>query len=402
MSTIRVAHCACSHFDETRRLDDNIELHRAMVEQFRDAGVDLILHAADWGPHEIRASTALERQAARDFAIAAASVAPLVTVTGNHDARHARDLMAFEMLDTRHPIMVLDRPTVPAQPIALSAGGPKLGELMSHEVAILAMPWIEKGSIAAAMPAGASITATDAATKDAGRQLLDIMRAEAASQRDYGRVPLFVGHVHIGGGVASTGQPLIGEGVEFSAGDIDSIGCAYAALGHLHKSQSWYDGRVAYSGSVNRTNKGETEGKGWNLATIEDGQLASVEFIPLFTRPMVRLELGSLAEDSEDVPIPSGAIVGVRYRVTADEAERLDRAAIVKRLTDAGAHEVTVTVQIQSDARTRDGAERIVAAGSLAAKLEAYLDSERPDVPPEQRARVLEELQRLEAMGGAA
>jgi DNA repair exonuclease SbcCD nuclease subunit len=70
------------HVDERGRLGDVVEVLRAFVDGITEEVVDLVLVAGDCFE---RRSTPAERAVLADFLQAAADVAPVVVVKGNHD-----------------------------------------------------------------------------------------------------------------------------------------------------------------------------------------------------------------------------------------------------------------------------------------------------------------------------
>lgn len=383
MTTLRIAHLADSHFDEKNRLDDNVAVHKAFVEQARAAGVDLILHAGDFFE---RRSTPAERNALAEFLTEAAEIADVVGVKGNHDADD--DLDVFNRLDTRNPVEILSRPGVATR------GG--------HAIAL---PWFTKAGVVAGLAADTPIADSNEATISAARRLLAILRIEADRIANAGAVPLLVGHVLVAGSETSTGQTLIGSTVELAPSDILEVGCAYAALGHIHKAQSWLDGRVAYSGSPQRMNFGEPEPKGWNLVTIDTERWrepggVSVQFCPLPAREIVLLEADWTAHEAVHTSAPHaagilpGALVRFRYRIRPEHLHMVDEGRITDGLLNAGAHSVKLEAVLVHQDRIR--CTEIATAADTWAKCLAYWQAKGIDVPENTRERLRLKLEEIE------
>lgn len=381
---LKICHIADSHFDERNRLNDNVAVHQAFLEQAAAANVDLIVHSGD--VYERKSSPA-ERNVALAFFAACMRHAPVVIARGNHDA--PGDLAKFQHLGC----IVDERPGSEPFP------GVGIG------VRVLTLPWFDKANLVAQHEASATQQNTTHATIAAAQQMLTTLRAQASEARAAGLVPILVGHVQVAGSETSTGQTLIGQTVELDPGAIHDIGCEYAALGHIHKHQSWYGGRVCYAGSPQRNNFGEPEAKGWVLVTIgDDGKFASAEFREL---PARRIELreidfrewsaekmahlstalsradfgamwGAAIQDQETfsgVQALGGALVRLRYRVRPEQLATIDEDLMTRALTDFGAHEVKLEAIVDVQERVR--CEQIVTAQSLWEKVQAYLQAKQ-------------------------
>jgi exonuclease SbcD len=381
----RLLHVADSHLSERKRLSDNIEIHKEIVRIAKDRKVDAIVHSGDF--FDTR-STPAERNALADFLIAASSVAPVFGVRGNHDVDE--DLDIFNRLDSAYPICIDERPTMPGEAAVL---GP---------FAFLALPWFTKAHLVARLEAETSGEDSTARTIEAARSLLTGLQAEAARLRAAGAIPILVGHLHVGGSVVSTGQILIGGGVELSPGDLADVGADYVALGHIHAAQEWNGGRISYSGSPQRHDFGEDEPKGVRIIEIEARGGFSSEFVELPARKIVLLEW-----DFTDGKIDWGrleslrvsdvcwALVRVRYRIRPEDLHLLDEAPIENILsTDCGAHSVKLEAVLVHSDRIRS--EAIVTADGTFEELCAFWSSKSIDVPEAQRERVRAKLDLIE------
>jgi exonuclease SbcD len=385
---IRVVHLSDSHFNEAGRLDDVVAVHRALVKDAEDRGVDIFLHGGDVFE---RRSTPAERLAVANFLREASAVAPVCIARGNHDVD--LDLSIFRLLeqDHQHPIRIIDQPTAaPGSAVEVWAA------TTDKKFGIVAAPWFDRAHMVASLPVEADREDVRLATIEAARGLFNLLAIEARRVRDEGHIPLFVGHLQVQGSEVSTGQTLIGTSVEMSPADILAVGAEYAALGHIHKSQRWFDGRVAYSGSPHRCNFGEHESKGYRLVTLEDdGTFVRNEFIELPARQMVLIDVdwrqGALPVCS--LPDVQDALVRFRYRIRAQDLHAVDEAALGAVFEEAGAHEVKLEAIVEASVAERS--PEVAAARSLAEKLDAYLDAKGLDVD---RARLHARLSELEAV----
>ncbi len=398
---IRIAHIADSHFDEHNRLEDNIAVHDAFLEAAAEAKVDLIVHAGDFFE---RKSSPAERKALTRFLDRASSFAKVCGVRGNHDAED--DLFPFNYMSGG--TFVSDRPTVePGSALDLATWA-------TCGIRVLTLPWFTKAHLVAATSPDVEAASTTRDTIAAARALLTALRAEASRVAAEGGVPILVGHVQVAGSETSTGQTLIGQTVELSPGDLADVGCAYVALGHIHRHQAW--GNVVYSGSPQRMNFGEPEEKGWVLVEIDPERWQEPggvrwEFRPLPARRIVLLEadwsdelsvdkLASVGIDQHCFALSCrdevrGSLVRFRYRIRSQDLHYVDEAAIRKVFEADGAHSVKLEAVIQHETRAR--CEEIVSAQSIQEKVVAYWDAKGLyENDPHARARILDKLAMLE------
>jgi len=395
MSTLKVACIGDSHFDEKNRLDDNVAVHRAFVEQAREAQVDVILHGGDFFE---RRSTPAERNALSEFLIHASSVAPVFGCKGNHDAED--DLDVFNFLDTANPMHLFQRPTEPRAPWDITLGDPSDP---GAGFGVIALPWFSKASIVAALPADTPAGTTTEATIRAALGLLATLRLQAEAFVKRGLVPLLVAHVQVAGSETSTGQTLVGTTVELAPNDILEVGCAYASLGHIHKAQSWCDGRVAYSGSPQRHNFGESEAKGWNLVTIDTERWAepggvTVEFRELPARKMLLIDMDwtkwhegqppgtSRIDYLQERGLIKDALVRLRYKINAEDLHLVDDSVIAAAFKEEGAHDIQIETVVHHTDRVR--CAEIVTAESVWDKLVAYWNAKSIVVGAVDRERI--------------
>jgi exonuclease SbcD len=392
---IRIAHLSDSHFDERGRLQDVVDVHQAFLDQVTDADVDLIVHAGDFFE---RRSTPAERTALARFLQEAAEIAPFVGVKGNHDA--AGDLEIFNRLDADCLVCIVERP----------ADAPIVRPSSSLAFGLLALPWFDKAHLVAGLDATVDAEASRQMTIAAARQLLVGLRAQADSMKRQGIIPILAGHVLVGGSEVSTGQVLIGTTVELAPGDLADVGATYCALGHVHKTQEWYGGRVAYSGSVNRCNFGESEAKGWRLVTLTDaGEFVSNEFKELPARRMLLLEgtldpeklviagacdvIGMGAEGWDRAEV-DGALVRFRYHVRAQDLHLVDDDAIERALRADGAVDVQIEAVVEHENRVRS--TEISAAATTWEKADAFFKAKGVQLEDAQRERLQSKLGELE------
>jgi len=397
---LKILHTSDTHWNERSRIGDSAEMMRLMLQGAREHAVDLIVHAGDFFE---RRSCPTERTYLASWLQAAAAIAPVYGVRGNHD--QPGDLEVFNRLETVNPIHIEDRVTAePGSSWMVHVSG-------GRQIACLGMAWIDKAHLAAGLDPTVDAEASRDLAVTAVRDLLATLRAEATRARNQGAVPILVTHVMLGGSVVSSGQILIGQGIDLSPSDLLDVGAVYVACGHIHVSQEFFGGRVAYSGNPTRHDYGEAnEPKGYRIVTLTDeGEFVSSEFIELPTRSMVLIECdwasgeGAVALSGGIDPNcflldhkreVAGALVRFRYRVRAQHLHLVDRDVIEKILLADGAHEVKVEAVVVSDTRVRS--EEIATATSVTEKVQAYLQAKNIPVEPVQFDRLVEKLGGLE------
>jgi exonuclease SbcD len=389
----KIAHLSDIHVDGRGRPEDLRRVLEAFLAEVHRECVDIILIAGDF--YE-RRSTPEERTFLAEFLQRAAEIAPVAGARGNHDA--PGDLEILNRLETRCPIFIADRAT------ALPDSAWMVSGAHGGEFGVLALPWVDKAHLVATLDATVDSASSTVATVAALRELLTCLRAEAEHVRSVGAIPLLVTHVMLGGSLLSNGQTLIGQGVELSPADLLDVGCAYAACGHIHISQDFHGGRVAYSGSPDRHDFGEAkEPKGWRLVTLTDeGEFRSNEFRELPALRMVLLEEDWTSQDkliarwphcsAQDV---AGALVRFRYRVRAEDLHLVDERALETSFLAGGAHDVKLEAVVEAATRVRS--EEIAHVQTVGEKLDVFLVAKSIEVDEAQRTRLHEKLERLEA-----
>jgi len=376
-----VAHLADSHLDERDELEDNFRVHDAAIEAIEEAGPEVILHAGDF--HNRRSSPDV-RQVGLEIIDRLAAIAPVVLVRGNHDV--PRDLLVYAGRRGKYRVHVAEF----AQTITIKRG-----------LFVQCLPWVDKVFLATKVPIGeATATNTDERAKLAIRQILDFFAASADPAKG---VTVGAGHVLVGGSVLSTGQTLIGAGVEVASGDLARTGAALWALGHIHKAQPFGEStacEVRYSGSLQRLNFGEPETKSitiWTLrrdaSALGGAVVEDVQAVPMPARKIERLEV-SLATAREfiergvdGVPLDiDAARVRIRFEATPEELAALDREKLEKVLLAAGAVSVKIEPTITHAARVRS--EGIAEERTEGRLLERFLEARGRELPDADLSRL--------------
>lgn len=317
-----------------------------------------------------------------------AARAPVVIVAGNHDA--PGDLEIFGRLATRYPIVVVTAPEV--HRLTLATGG---------AASIACVPYVHRAALVAAGLPHDDLGA-------AARQLLEPIFIDAAQQLDEARargdVALFVGHMNVGGSIASTGQPQIGQEIELDPALLARLGHVPKILGHIHRHQEIYG--AWYLGSIARMDFGEQESKVFGVLSFEAapdplrrfGLTWSLDFLPIDVPRQLHIE-GELTREAftwhvvGEGPLPStvaetvaGADLRVRYRFNPAEIGALDLAKvyaefagcrslklepIAERAHDVRAPEVAAAVTLEDKIRRFAESRGLVITSTLIDKLTA-------------------------------
>jgi len=299
-----------------------------------------------------------------------ANLAPVVVVYGNHDAPGSLDI--FRSLSTKHDIVIVDRP----QTIRVECA-------TGIEATIFCLPYPHKAGL---VGAGVDHDALGQAARSALEPAFAVAAEELRQARDRGAIPLFIGHVNVGGSVSSTGQPQIGREIELDPGLLGRLDAAvYKGLNHIHKHQV-VAGDTVYAGSICRQDFGENEAKGFVVVTdTADG--CSWDFIQLDV-PAQHLVEGHLSPAGftihsvdgspidDDFPKSwAGADVKVKYSYKRSERSALDVAHIFAEFAGCRSLKLDQTAELERDVR----APEVAAAVTVDAKGEAYC--KRKNIP---------------------
>ncbi|MBI4916850.1 MAG: metallophosphoesterase [Acidobacteria bacterium] len=342
------------HIKDNEHLDDTKRCLQFVVETAIARDVDAVLFGGDLFNHK---SSPAERLVLRDTLLNLS--VPVLLVRGNHEP--LGDLAVFSGYEG---VTVAEQPSV----VALD------------NVDVLAIPWPEKAWLAARGWTGET-------GDQAGQHALgDMVRAMAATRSDPSRPLIVVGHLAVGGAVASSGQPLIGRSLEMALGDLTDLGAVFTALSHIHRPQELAP-TVFYIGSLNCVDFGEEdEAKRVVLLTVHDDGTAEWESIPVPCRKWVTVE-ACLEELDEDVlghrlervrgqawddELEPGRFRGMNvrytYEVPEEYAAKFDHAEIERRF--AAAHTLKIVPVVERAARVR--AAEVAEAKTVADKLAAW------------------------------
>lgn len=385
MSLKRIAVIADSHFDETSRFRECIEIHDWIAEDIRKRGADLILHTGDIFNQK---STPAERVAVANWLTKCASISPVCIVRGNHDwigPDGDGDLALFSKLRTRHPIIIEER----------------AGVHIINGIAVAALAWPRKAQLLAS-----SGLSAEAAEQSAADALRSVLRGLGAELTEHDGPKMLAMHAMVRNSVTSTGQPLAGCDLEVGIEDLALANADFVALGHIHCGQdfSWGEVPMVFPGSPRRTAFGEIEEKGY-LDVLLSKEDACWSRIPTPCVPMHLFEAAwnastnSLDITSKTFPSPercAGAECRLRWSVASDQRDAAKRAALElrDRMMADGALHVKLDEQVVATVRAR--APQIAIAKSTTDKLQCLWETRR-DVPDgARRERLFNKLAELE------
>ena len=238
---------------------------------------------------------------------ALASIAPTVSVEGNHTAETGGKLSLCSVLADICGV------TYASSPRLVEAGG----------LTLQLLPY----------PSRAAIEAAGWGLADAGKHMSELIASSAA--RNPGLV--CVGHFTVSGSrYSQEAQPLIQSGMDFmvEASTFDDPNVAVALMGHIHNRQSI--GKATYAGSLMTLTFGEEDqsSKGVQLITL-DGNSVNVKHYENPESP--RFLTVTVPSDSE---VPDFRSMGeAKYlRIKADrQLTSQERALIAEHAADIGA-----------------------------------------------------------------
>lgn len=287
---LKLAHLSDLHLDDRKDLAMQQQVLLAVVKDIEASEPDCILLTGDL--YERKSSPA-ERLAASTILRELSSLAPVVLVKGNHDAQE--DLSIFTRLESEWGVAVFEGPAgiipessrVITTHVALKPGKESLA------LGILVLPWMDKAHFQAVLPASMSSEQAKQEAQAAAQTCLDCLENEAHRLRQQGIIPILAAHLNVLGAEVASGQVPQGTTIDVTPDQLGALSCAYVGLGHIHKHQDWYSGRVCYSGSPIRHDFGEPEEKGWVLVHISGvtKEMTSTQFMHSPCPEMHRLEL---------------------------------------------------------------------------------------------------------------
>ena len=232
---------------------------------------------------------------------------PVVMIAGNHDSGERLGFGARLM--SANGLHVAGRAAAPVRIRFQDAAG---------EVSVHALPYAEPAVVRAAHQ-------IDDAIDHAAAMQLQLEAILGAADRSPRNV--LVAHAFVVGGSASESERPLSVGGSGAVGGEFFEGFDYVALGHLHRPQSFAEGRLRYAGSLMKYSLSEVEhAKSVSLVEVDRAGAVSVTEHPLTPQRDLRVLTGSLQALIEAGRIDPRASDYVHARLT-DEGALLEPMA---------------------------------------------------------------------------
>jgi len=389
---MRIAHLADLHFgNKADKLEEVVITTSFALNWLTNYPPDLIVLAGDSvdeadGPIRIDSDAA---RAAISFVSACSQLAPVVIVRGtpSHDRRTPE---LFRALKGRYPIHVATE----IEMVAL-AGARKedlhfipyseLPASLTFVNAILTfLPSPDKAHVVASF-GGTSRQLTTLAANECLHDALAYI-GEVNSQVPPGIPKILVGHGMITGARYSSGTIATGADLEFSVHDLNLTNTDVKLFGHIHAHQI-FPGNIIYSGSPGRLNFGETEEKGFVMATINTAGNDGIEFIKTPAREFLFRDMewdeegaAKILDEAQQVTLLcQGKDVRFRYNIPEEMRHAVDRNSLQEQFITAGARVAKVEMTVIPVVRQR--AAGISRKLTLTEKIQAWAQVTNTDIP---------------------
>ncbi|MFA5021144.1 MAG: metallophosphoesterase [Patescibacteria group bacterium] len=349
---MKIAQIADLHIDENNRFSDTLACLDWIIDDAIKADVKLFLAPGDFfGKDTSHRSTPRERKEWLARLQTMTKQGEVVGCYGNHDA--PEDLDIYEGLAG---VRMFNKPGV---------------AFLSDGTQIAVLPYPHKASILKGKVVKDIEESNQAVAEELKKTIDDLAKASPL---------ILIAHITVSGSETSTGQLLLGGDIQVGSEVLESSGAAYIALGHIHKAQKI--GKCYYSGSINKMNFGEKEDKGYNLITIEDGKLVSVEFRKAPARELIFVE-GKFQGDKIQFAMPikvsddllsienqiiAGADVRFRYFVNEEDLPKVNLDEVKEIFKDAHLLQIERSVNPKIQIRSQE----IATAQTIAEKFQVW------------------------------
>lgn len=377
---IRVGHFSDLHYC-AKNLEEADRCFGFAVDEAIRRGIQVAVISGDATDHALEmhnpAVERLERQVVK-----LAEHCPVLMLQGTFSHEPPGTLATFAMLRGRYAIHVAQR----ISQVALLADGAwsvsqgwRFDDVPDGAHALFTcVPTVNKASIAAVVGAAEAAVAQ-------GHELAALLAGYAGindQARERSVPTIGVSHGTVTGCITEHGVPMAGFDHEFTTGALFAAGAQAVLLGHIHRHQSWVQdgpaGRqcIAYPGSIGRFHHGEQGDKGFLLWDIDAHQAdCALEATParrtvdiVFEgKPEPSALRAAIARESLD-----GAHVRVRWTVTDEERQQVDRTAMARALQAEGAVDIQMEGRVIPMVRTR--AAGISQLASLADKVRTWAE----------------------------
>jgi DNA repair exonuclease SbcCD nuclease subunit len=204
---------------------------------------------------------------------------------------------------------------------------------------------------------------------------------------------IVISHVMIDGARAENNQPMIGEGVNLGAYDLEEAGFLGGIYGHIHLKQTFANSNFYYNGSPTALDFGESSDD--KYFSVFDTQSKTVEWYELsgINRFSINGEWinGQWFHPSDIDPLCcSGARVRVTYRIEATDDMELARSTVKEFYSKYKPIELKINPIVETQTRTR--AESVSAANTLLDKLIAYWEATETTPEEKERKAIIDKL----------
>ncbi len=381
---MRLLHFADAHIDMANygrhdpetglpfRVLDFLKSLDTIVDTAIDERVDLVIFAGDAYKDRSPAPTFQREWGRRIIRLSQARI-PTLLLVGNHDlspaAGRAHAIHEFDTLQVPF-IHVLSKPEL-LHP----------HELWDLPIQVIAIPWISRSALMAAVDAHASDQAEVFADIEQHlRELMEDMLQEA----DPNLPTVLTAHASVQGATyGSERAVMLGADLVLPTSLVKDTRLDYVALGHIHKPQNVNEGShppVIYPGSIERVDFGEAaDDRYFVVADIRRGQ-TEVEWRKLegarrFIDRRVIIDPGQDIMNTllDALPLDrdlDGAIVKLTIDYPREYDAMIDEAAL-RKLTDK-AFEFHLVKRPQNEVRIRLPADQTISSLSPLELLEQY------------------------------
>ncbi len=400
---MRLLHFADAHIDMANygrhdaetglplRVLDFLKSLDTIVDTAISERVDMVIFAGDAYKDRTPAPTFQREWGRRIIRLSQAKI-PTLLLVGNHDlspaAGRAHAIHEFDTLQVPY-IRVLPQPELlrPA-------------DLWNLPVQVIAIPWISRSGLMAAVDTSAADQAEVlAGVEDRLRQLFEEMLQEA----DPDLPTILTAHASVQGATfGSERMVMLGSDLVLPTSLVRHERLDYVALGHIHKPQDVNKGShppVVYPGSIERVDFGEAaDDRFFVIADVQRGK-TEVRWIKLegarrFIDRRVALQSEQDVMNTLLAALPpqkelDGAIIKLTVEYPREYDALIDEAALRKHA--AKAFEFHIVKRPQNEARIRLPADQTISSLSPLELLEQYWKAGHMD--PAQ-AEILKDLAR--------
>ena len=314
------------------RAGDTLRCFDELIARAAEAHPDLIVFAGDlfdaaktWSARGLT-----EAQDAIERIERLAALAPVAVLRGtpNHDSAEAFALLESWFRE-RGDVFILAEPGVSV--ISTPAG----------KVSLCALPGFDRGLWRAAHP-GVDREEESHAFTAALEDMILGMRAQCNPAWP----SVLAAHYTVEGANTESGQTMLYSQFEpvVSLRTLTAAGYSLGCFGHIHRPQR-LGANAFYSGSINRLNfNDESQPRGFFIHTLTGSTLTGSVFVEMDSPrrfATVRLDAGAVRDFNLTGILPPvdvrNAVVRVLYSCAEEDHRALNRAAMERALTDAGA-----------------------------------------------------------------